>query len=115
MPERLSTPHEIAKPAALVRNCLRLCCMPGSYRPAEGGVPSSPPATKSYQRSDSRETPHPGRATSFFLDSRTHAKCMAVRMPKVELPDAPGFIRRWPGHDQALLQRELMCRVNLGR
>ena len=54
------------------------------------------------------------RNSSVLLDSRAYAKCVAVGMTKVELPDAPGFIGRRPGHDQIVLQRQLMCRVNLG-
>src|SRR6267143_1435568 len=104
MPERLSTPYEIAKLAALVRNCLRLCCMPGSYRPEKGVVPLVRSRENFNQRSNSQSS----RATSFFLEARTHAKCMAVRMPEMKLPDSPGFIRRWPRDDQALVQRELM-------
>src|SRR5438309_1818883 len=55
------------------------------------------------------------RNSSFFLECRTHPECMAVRMPEVELSDIPGFVRRRPGHDQPMLQRELICRINLGR
>lgn len=40
---------------------------------------------------------------------------MAVGMHKVAFPNAPGFIGWRPGHDQALLQRELISRIDVRR
>src|SRR6185503_2430142 len=40
---------------------------------------------------------------------------MPVGMPYVTFPHAPWFIRRRPGHDEALFQSEFMSCINLSR
>ena len=54
-------------------------------------------------------------STSLLLCPRAYTKRVAVRMAQVKLTYAPRLIRRGKGHRHALLEREFVNRINIGR
>src|SRR5438552_10470939 len=53
------------------------------------------------------------RNPSVLLESRTHAKCVAIRMTQVKLAHVPGLISRWHSHHHSILDRHFMRGVNV--